>query len=320
MKKFLHSLWSCSIIAMLSIIFPTNSHAQYVSGPAFAEAGITVGPSNFLGDLGGNVGKGTTFLKDNNIQFTKLMFGAHFTYYPKDWLGFRVAVNVGKLEGDDAVIKGKGGLEEARRNRNLNFRSPLQEAFVAAEIFPTVFLEEDASDVFHKLRPYGVIGVGVFHFNPQGLDLYTGQWVNLRPLHLEGEGIVPGRKEFSLWQMNIPMGLGVKYFLSDNVSLGLEVIHRKTFTDYIDGVSTTYMGNAWYAANLPANVAAIAMQMGDKSNGGAGGAPGYGQAGQKRGDPKQNDGYYSFGIKLGIRIGGGERSMRNSTRCPLLRF
>jgi hypothetical protein len=30
-----------------------------------------------------------------------------------------------------------------------------------------VLLEDDPTSVFGRLRPYGVIGVGVFNFNPQ---------------------------------------------------------------------------------------------------------------------------------------------------------
>jgi hypothetical protein len=321
MKKFLHSLGGTCAIVILSIIFPSQSNAQYVSGPSYTEVGVTVGPSNFLGDLGGHLGKGTPFLKDNNFNLTKLMVGAHITYYAKDWLGLRLAVNLGRLEGDDAVIKGKGGLEEARRNRNLNFRSPLLEGIFVAEVFPTVFMEEDASEVYHKLRPYGIIGVGVFHFNPQGYDIATGQWVDLKPLHLEGQGFpeYPDRKDFSLWQMNIPMGAGIKYWVNENFSLALEVIHRKTFTDYIDGVSTNYIDPQLFYNHLPLAQAALAARMADKSNNGAGGNPDY-APGKKRGDPTQKDAYYSFGFKVGIRLGNGDPSMRNSTRCPVIRF
>ncbi len=320
MKKFLHFLWGTCVIMLISIFFPSLSFAQSDAGP-FSEAGITIGPSNFLGDLGGRIGKGQTFLKDNNFQLTKVSLGLHFSYYPKDWVGVRFAVNIGKLEGDDKVIKSKGGYEQARYERGLNFQSKFFEAIVVGEVFPTVFLEEDASDLYHKLRPYGVIGLGVFHFNPHGLDQATGQWVNLQPLHLEGQGSAeyPDRKNYSLWQPNIPMGVGVKYWASDNLSLGLEVIYRKTFTDYIDDVSTTYVGNAFYDSHLSPAQAAVAKRLADKSNNGAGGAPAYGQPSDKRGTAQNKDAYYTFGIKLGIRLGGGE-SYRNSTRCPVLRF
>jgi hypothetical protein len=195
----------------------------------------------------------------------------------------------------------------------------LFETFVAGELYPTVFIEEDPSDVFHKLRPYGVIGVGVFHFNPMGQDPATGEWVYLKPLHTEGEGFkeYPDRKEYSLWQLNIPMGVGIKYWFSDNFSLGLEVIHRKTFTDYIDDVSTNYIDPQLFYNNLPTSQAALAERMADKRNiGGVGSTP---TIGDKRGDPKHNDSYYSFGLKLGWRLGGGN-SWGNSTRCPVIRF
>ncbi|MBS1564020.1 MAG: outer membrane beta-barrel protein [Bacteroidetes bacterium] len=299
---------------MLSALYPAKSHAQD-GGGGYAEAGFTIGPTNFLGDLGGNLGKGTTFIKDNNFSTTKIMVGAHITFYPRDWYGIRINMNFGSLEGDDAVIKGKGGYEEARRIRNQNFKTSIFETMVAGEIFPTVVLEEDPSDTYHKLRPYGVVGLGFFHFNPQGQDPATGQWVYLRPLHTEGQGFkeYPDRKEYSLWQMNVPLGIGIKYFMSDNFSLGLEVIHRKTFTDYMDDVSTSYIDPQLFYNYLPASTAAQAARMADKRLQGQGGI------GNQRGNSKNNDSYYSFGLKLGWRIGGGDR-WGNSTRCPTIRF
>jgi len=321
MKKFLHFLWGTCVIMLLSMFFPSLAAAQYNDGGPFSEIGVTIGPSNFLGDLGGHLGKGQTFLKDNNFQLTKLSLGAHFSYYPKDYFGVRFALNIGKLEGDDKVIKGKGGLEEARYNRGLSFQSKFFEAIFVGELYPTVFLEDDPSDVFHKLRPYGIAGIGLFHFNPQAIDPATGQWVNLQPLHLEGQGSAeyPDRKVYSLWQPNIPLGVGIKYWATDNLSLGVEVIYRKTFTDYIDDVSTTYVGNAFYDTHLPPAQAAVAKRLADKSNNGAGGAPYYGQAGDKRGTSQNKDAYYTFGIKVGFRIGSSD-SFNNSTRCPVIRF
>jgi hypothetical protein len=280
--------------------------------------GITIGPSNFLGDLGGNLGKGRPGLKDNNIEKTKLTGGVHFSHYPKDWLGFRFAANFGTLSGDDAVINGKGGYEEARRARNLNFRSSFQEAILVAEVFPTVFLEEDPSDVWHKFRPYGVIGIGAFRFNPKGLDPGTGEWVALQPLRTEGQGMpgYPDRKPYKLIQMNVPMGIGLKYWVGENTTLGLEVIHRKTFTDYIDDVSTKYVSpqefNQFFA-NDPAK-AAMAIRLANKS----GNNPNF-AAGTKRGTPTQNDSYYTVGIKVGFRL-GSNNGYSNSMRCPVLRY
>jgi hypothetical protein len=281
-----------------------------------AEAGITIGPSNFLGDLGGNAGRGTTFLKDNNFPMTKLTFGGHLTFNPSPLIGIRLALNYGTLEGDDAIIKAKGGLEEARLNRNLRFKSALWEGLLAAEIFPTVLFEENPDDVYHKLRPYGVIGVGAFHFNPQGKDPLTGNWVYLKPLSTEGEGFAeyPNRKPYSLTQVCIPMGLGLKYYFNENFAMGLEVIYRKTFTDYIDDVSTDYIDPALFdkyfgagspKAQLARRIADQRLQVYPGDN--------------KRGTPSNKDAYYTVGLKLSFRLQSAN-PWANSTRCPSMRY
>ncbi|HET9278396.1 MAG TPA: hypothetical protein VFN95_09410, partial [Flavitalea sp.] len=83
MKQNLRSsVWKCCVVTLLFIASHATSFSQNSESSSFFEAGITVGPSNFLGDLGGNIGKGTTFLKDNNIPLTKLMFGAYLGYQP----------------------------------------------------------------------------------------------------------------------------------------------------------------------------------------------------------------------------------------------
>lgn len=46
------------------------------------EYGFTYGPSNFLGDLGGNAGKGATFLKDLSPSLTHFMTGFNIGYRP----------------------------------------------------------------------------------------------------------------------------------------------------------------------------------------------------------------------------------------------
>lgn len=288
------------------------------------EVGLTLGPMVFLGDLGGHAGKGTTFIKDYNMTTTKLAVGAYITAYPMQWLGFRFSLNYGSIEGADKEIKPKGGDEETRLMRNLDFRSKIIEGTVMAEFYPTVFLEEDPEDVTARLRPYGVLGLGMFHFKPQGSykspngDTY---WVDLQPLHTEGQGFpeYPDRKNYKLTQLNIPIGVGIKYFLSENVNVSFEIVHRKTFTDYVDDVSTRYVDPSLFYKYLSPTLAPIAAAMANKTPV-AQQPQGY-RPGNKRGDPSQNDAYFTAQFKLGIRLGGNSASRwRNSTHCPLLRF
>ncbi|MGB8192309.1 MAG: DUF6089 family protein [Chitinophagaceae bacterium] len=324
MKQTLHSFrGKCSVFLLCASLFYCSSFAQLSAG-TYWEAGFTIAPSNFLGDLGGNTGKGATFLKDNNISQTRFIIGGFMAVHPADWIGARMSLNYGRLTGDDAIIKGKGGLEEARRLRNLNFKSSLLEATVMAEIYPTVFFESDPTDVYHKIRPYVVGGVGAFRFNPKGQDPATNEWVKLQPLKTEGQGFTeyPDRQPYKLTQLNVPFGFGIKYFLSENVNLSFEIVHRTTFTDYIDDVSTEFIDPNLFNNYLPSSQAAIADRIYNKSplrTNGLGSGSGFGP-GDKRGTKENNDAYYSAGFKLAIRLGGGDRMWRNSTRCPVMRF
>lgn len=325
MKQSVHSLsWKCLFVLAVTLCLYSSGYSQEAEKNT-QEIGFTVGPMVFLGDLGGHAGKGTTFIKDYNMNTTKLAFGAYYAAYPAPYLGFRLSLNYGNIEGSDADIKPAGGDEETRLGRNLDFRSSILEGSLMAEVYPTVFLEDDPDDVAGRLRPYGVIGLGLFHFNPQGSyhDPVTGDtyWVNLQPLHTEGEGFAeyPDRKNYKLTQMNIPIGVGIKYFLSDNVNLSFEIIHRKTFTDYIDDVSTKYIDPSLFYKYLSPTLAPIAVAMSNKANGGYSN-PDY-TINSKRGDATQKDAYFTAQFKIGIRIGGGrEQQWRNSTHCPLIRF
>lgn len=308
------SVWKCCILTLL-VIFSTRTEAQFQESSSFLEAGITVGPSNFLGDLGGNKGKGTRFIKDNNFPATKLTFGAFASYHPSEFIGFRLALNYGSLDGDDSYINGKGGWEEHRKVRNSNFKSHLAEGLLLAEIYPTVFLEYDQNDLYRKLRPYVAFGVGVFNFNPKGQDPLTGEWVDLKPLRTEGQGLpeYPTRKEYALTQVNLPAGIGIKYFVNETFNVSLEILHRTTFTDYIDDVSTRYVDPTVFYNHMDPATAQLADRMANKS--GTGLSRTY-SAGQIRGNPNNNDAYYSVGLKLGIRLGSGN-GFRNSTDCPI---
>jgi hypothetical protein len=310
------------ICIFLSVTFQSKAQSIGTSDGRF-EIGLGLGPSFFLGDLGGVQGTGKTFVKDVNFPFTKLMKGLYVNYMPTEWLGLRVAANIGVLEGDDNIIDAKGGAERFRKQRNLQFKSNLFEAYAAMEIYPTVFFEQ-YDGLSHKLRPYGVIGFGMFHFNPQGEYIAPNgesQWVYLKPLRLEGQGMAeyPDRQPYSLWQKEIPMGFGFKYYVKENMYIGLEILHRKTFTDYIDDVSTKYITPSLFDTYLSPDQAVIAKQLHYREqflN------PNLNRpyANTQRGDPTENDAFFSGMLRLGWRIGGANAPngrAKRQLKCPV---
>lgn len=281
--------------------------AQSITSPnGKFEIGLGLGPMMFLGDLGGNTGVGTTFVKDVNFPVLNLQKGLFLNYYPKEWLGFRLAANHSVVEGADSLINEKGGAETYRYVRNLHFRSKLLEAYAAVEIYPTVFFEQ-YEELQGKIRPYGLIGIGLFKFNPQ-TQYYsangTSNWVDLEPLRIEGQGMseYPDRPRYKMTQMEIPMGGGVKWYVKDNMYLGIELLHRKTFTDYIDDLSKDYIDPALYDKYLTPENAVIAKQVQDRKITGTPVSRNPTFVGEQRGNPKNNDSFFSTIIRFGWRL------------------
>lgn len=327
MKPFLHNVvLKHAVLLLLCFIIHSRSYSQsYLFGEkAKWEIGVNFGPSFFLGDLGGNSGKGTNDIKDINLEFTKMMKGVFITMYPKNWVGIRLAADITYLHGSDDIITTTGINELWRKQRNLDFKTTVLEGYVALEIFPTMMLK--LSEYEPRLRPYALAGIGFFKFNPKGsLTDAAGNksWYYLQPLRLEGQGMpeYPYSKPYKLTQVNIPIGAGLKYYASDRLNLSAELLYRKTFTDYIDDVSTKYIDATAYNKYLPAQEAALATQLSDKSIGII--YPGMTRypANTQRGDTKNGDTYFSVMLKIGLRLGEiyessfSKRAARQ-VRCP----
>jgi hypothetical protein len=324
MRPYLHKFVQKRVLLLLlsfTIFSPSFSQSFLFGGKTKWEVGFNFGPSFFLGDLGGNSGKGTNDIKDVNLEFTKMMKGVFVTAYPKGWLGVRLAADVTYLQGSDDIITTTGIDELYRKQRNLDFKTTVLEGYVAVELFPTMMLRRD-KEYEPKLRPYGLIGVGVFHFNPKGsLTDAAGNktWYELHPLKLEGQGMTeyPNVKPYKLTQINIPIGAGLKYYASERINLSTELLYRKTFTDYIDDVSAKYINPTDFSKYLSAADAAVATRLSDKVQPII--FPGMTRfaAGTQRGDTKNGDTYFSLVLKLGIKLGPlNEDNTMRQVRCP----
>ncbi|MBC7866547.1 MAG: hypothetical protein H7X88_03345 [Gloeobacteraceae cyanobacterium ES-bin-316] len=324
MKPFLPNCFYKAVLTLICINFlhtaAFSQHFIFGKEKLKIEAGINFGPSFFLGDLGGNFGRGTTFLKDLNLEETRLMKGAFVSVYPADWIGFRAAAQVTYLSGKDVNINTSGEHETYRKERNLDFKSNVWEVYAGVELFPLMMFNK-YDDYDPRLKPYAIFGVGLFNFNPKGsLTSSNGSktWHELQPLRTEGQGMkeYPGKKTYNLTQVNIPMGFGVKYDLSERVNIGTEFLYRKTFTDYIDDVSTTYIDPIYFEDYLSVQNARIARSLHDKSNS-LTTPTNRTIPGEQRGNSKNMDSYFSLVLKLGVRLGSaGSSGALRQTRCP----
>jgi hypothetical protein len=111
------------------------------------------------------------------------------------------------------------------------------------------------------------------------------------------------------------MGLGVKWIYDDTWSLGLEINYRLTFTDYLDDVSIDYVEDeSIFDINLDPTRAQIARDLARRSGelDPSGVNAVVTAPGEQRGDPKDNDAYYTITIRFSYYIdtyslGGGRR-------------
>ena len=269
--KDIFTRWNTLLLAVLFIfISTTESNSQYKPNQEF---GILGGTGYYIGDMNSThfnnlrVAGGITYRKNFDRRFTFKSSALYTNVYAND-------------ENSKDAIK---------VNRNLKFKSDIIELSGQIEFN---FLPYETGNSLYNWTPFIFTGVSIFNYNPQA-EGSDGQWYNLQELGTEGQGTTsfPNRKKYSLTQLSAPFGGGVKIGVSDNFNIIVEYGLRKTFTDYIDDVSTTYAG-------IPSEFTNIAIELADQS------IDGPQLAGIARGDETNKDWYSFSGITLSFRLQG----------------
>jgi len=262
---------------VLSIIFfivsNANANAQYEPNQEF---GILGGTGYYIGDL-------------NNTHFNNIRAAGGITFR-KNFdrrFSFKSSVLYTNVYADDA-----NSSDDINKNRNLHFKSDVIELSGQVEFN---FLPYETGNALYPFTPFVFTGVSLFNFNPRA-EASDGQWYALQELGTEGQGTTafPNRKKYALTQLSIPFGGGFKIGVSDDVNIIIEYGLRKTFTDYIDDVSTTYAG-------LPSEFDNVTIELSDRS------LDGPQQAGIARGDETNKDWYSFAGVTLSFRLKGNTK-------------
>ncbi len=199
-------------LILFSLFSMSNLFSQTIEFGAFG------GGSYYIGDL--NPGK--------HFLLTKPAYGIIARYVINDRLALRFNALHGKVAGDDAIAK-------FRESRQLKFESGITD--IGAQ-FEFNFFDYFTGSRNNFVTPYFFAGLSVVLFNPKA------DGIKLQPIGTEGQldttKLFKDRTPYSLSSFTIPFGIGVKYSLSNKIGIGFEWGIRKSFTDYIDDVSTTY--------------------------------------------------------------------------------
>ncbi len=205
--------------------------------------GISAGATNYEGELDGNF----------TLQFTRLGVGVHTTALFFSRLHARLAYFHGSIGAQDYK-----GVFSKNSNRNLSFYSNIDEVSLVL-----MYKFQNRKRGFTKrnfVTPYLFGGVAGFMFNPK-TDL-NGKTYELQKVGTEGQYLGGAyAKPYKLQQISIPFGIGFMLKITQHFDFGAECGFRKTFTDYLDDVSTVYPDKE----ELRAKEGDIAVVLSDRS-------------------------------------------------------
>lgn len=256
---------------------------------------VFAGTSNYQGDM---------MEKRYSMRNAKMVLGLGGSYVFNGHFRARALISLAKLGAND-----KYSVEPTLVARNLNFSTSL------SELSLTVHYDLLDLDYF-KFTPYLFGGIAVYHFNPYTYDSVYGK-VFLKPLSTEGQGLsaYPERKPYALTQISFPVGAGIRFRVNDDIAIAWEIGLRKTNTDYLDDLSTTYVDQAYLLSQKGQQAVDLAYR-GDelKNNPGV-----YPQDGTVRGGAVYKDWYYFSGVTATFKVNAGKAArdaQRGSTGCP----
>jgi Domain of unknown function (DUF6089) len=254
---------------------------------------LYVGESHYSGDLG-------------NDKIPRLL-------YPAYGLGFTVELTNNMLINANLYngkIGGHDKFNAKTKSRNLSFYSHLTEF--------SVQFQYNLFDLYeYSVTPHFFTGIAVFNFSPY-TKTQSGNIVYLQKLKTEGQGFYQNRKPYKTTQFSIPIGAGITWALTDNKRLSIFGGVRKTFTDYLDDVSTTYIDENLLQFHTGTDAVVLAFRE-DELNTSAT----YPLEGAQRGNAKNKDLYFFTGLSFQFRIQPHRRKehrikkgRRGSTACP----
>jgi hypothetical protein len=232
-------------------------------------------------------------LKDNaDLLDVKPSLSLGMMYFISKRVGFRGEFSWVTLSGSDENSK-----DEGRVKRNLSFTSGNYELAVSG----VVNLIPQGGRFYQRpqFNVYGFAGIGVLYFNPKAV--LDGQKYALAPLQTEGV-------KYSRITPVIPYGIGMKFKASPFFNLAVEAGWRKTFSDYLDDVSSRYIDNATFTDPIAQKLADRRPEIGLPIK----------TAGSIRGNPDGKDAYMLVSVRLeyylSLQLGSSNRKLYRSKR------
>lgn len=210
---------------LITLTFAQEGNAQRWKLRRY-EAVFGVGFLNYFGDVGGAATTENWFgIRDLSIKYTRPSFYLGTRFKIRENMGLKLNFMYGWMAGDDEGSK--------NNDRGFQFTSSVFEPSLQYEF--SIISEEkrySSSALFNKrgmvnnysqINLYLYAGIGGVFFNPKANDALKNA-----PAY---------NPDYAKSAIVLPVGIGLKYVINQNWSLGAEFGVRLTTTDYMDAYS-----------------------------------------------------------------------------------
>jgi OmpA-OmpF porin, OOP family len=205
------------LLFFTALFFANTAMSQEVKSPATRHQRWELG-------LQAGLAQGQTDLNNLGILENNLGGGLLLRYHLDDHFAVRANALYGELTGDDKNFDDRVG-------RGFRFSAPVVEGSLVfeADLLGGRRWREDGK-FRRQLSPYGFGGIG-YAFSEASTDYNEAANAALLPR------INMDKAEARSGYLVLPVGLGLKFDVTENIVLGVEAGLRVLFNDYLDGVS-----------------------------------------------------------------------------------
>lgn len=164
--------------------------------------------------------------------------GVH--YELTDKIHLQLTYTASEAGGADSSLVNSAHMGNDSRSDSYYFRTNINE-FTLTGSYDFFNLNDG-----YKFTPYVLAGAGMYNFKPYQVVEYENAKGALRKENRAMKQVEP----FSNWQLNVPVGVGIKWGISPNTHLKLEGKYRLLFNPYIDNYTADGGNDHYYSISL----------------------------------------------------------------------
>lgn len=161
-------------------------------------------------------------------------------YELTDKIHLQLIYTASEAGGADSTLLNATNMGNDLRSNHYYFRTNINE-FALTGSYDFFNL----NDGYH-FTPFVLAGAGMYNFKPYQVVEYENAKGALRKENRAMKQVEP----FSNWQVNIPLGVGIKWGISPNTQLKLEGRYRVLFNPYLDNYKVDGSNDHYYSVSL----------------------------------------------------------------------